>query len=250
MRLLIMSDLHVEHGPRWSLPDDLPAHDVVVLAGDIHAPPAAAVEWATAEFSTPVVYVPGNHEFYGDQIDRQLTEGRLRSVETNVHFLDKRSVVIAGVRFVGCILWTDYLLYGSPSESMAEAARFLNDHRLIVGFRPGDALHRHREDLAYLEEALAQPHDGPTVVVTHHAPHPGSVAPQFINDPLTPSFASDLTATIERYKPEIWIHGHMHNPSDYVVGSTRIVCNPKGYGPHAVGTLPENTTFEPIIVEV
>ncbi|WP_198033118.1 hypothetical protein [Methylosinus sp. PW1] len=126
-----MSDLHIEHGPRWA-PPDLPEHDVVVLAGDIHAPPAEAVRWASAAFTGPVVYVAGNHEFYSRNIDGgSIPMAELVAQGVPVHLLDRRSVVIDGVRFVGAMLWTDYNLYGDPAAAMAEAARYLNDHRLI-----------------------------------------------------------------------------------------------------------------------
>jgi hypothetical protein len=91
---------------------------------------------------------------------------------------------------------------------------------------------------------LAIPFDGPTVVVTHHAPHPDSVARRFENDPLTPAFVSDLSEVIDRWQPALWFHGHTHDNFDYRVGATRIVCNPKGYGPMPPGRRIENVAFD------
>ena len=77
---------------------------------------------------------------------------------------------------------------------------------------------------------LATPFDGPTVVITHHAPHWDSVHPKFRSDPVTGAFASDLSSLIIQHQPNLWVHGHVHNSSDYRVGTSRIVCNPHGYG--------------------
>ncbi len=75
-----------------------------------------------------------------------------------------------------------------------------------------------------------EPHNGPTVVVMHYAPHHGSISRQLFVSPLNPAFASDLSGMILGYQPRLWIHGHMHNPARYMVGETEIVCNPRGYG--------------------
>lgn len=96
----------------------------------------------------------------------------------------------------------------------------------------------------WLDGQFSEQFDGPTVVVTHHAPHPGSVHPGFTNDLLTPSFVSDLSSEIERWQPDLWVHGHVHDSFDYRVGRTRVLCNPRGCGD-------ENRDFNPgLVVEV
>ncbi|WP_439494670.1 hypothetical protein [Bosea sp. (in: a-proteobacteria)] len=145
---------------------------------------------------------------------------------------------------------TDYALYGRSDASRRVAARAMNDHRRIKffaageirDFTPDDALALHVADKAFIEAQLAQSFAGRTVVITHHAPHPGSIPPQYRGDPLTAAFTSDLTSLITRYRPDIWIHGHDHHQHDYVVGSTRIVANPAGY-PRINGR--ENKLFDP-----
>ena len=114
----------------------------------------------------------------------------------------------------------------------------------MAQFTPEQALALHRESRAWLEAELARPWDGKTVVVTHHAPHPMSIAPKYRGDPITPAFVSDLSAVIERHQPNLWIHGHTHASFDYVVPGTktRVVCNPRGYRDRRTG-LPENPTF-------
>lgn len=113
-------------------------------------------------------------------------------------------------------------------------------------FRPVHALSMHRQDLAYITNALGKPFGGPTLVVTHHAPHPKSVQPQYQGDPLSPAFASDLGAAIERYRPELWIHGHDHGSHDYRVGETRIDSNQAGYP--ALAGARENRKFDPKLI--
>ena len=105
---------------------------------------------------------------------------------TRVHMLDRGTVVLAGVRFVGAILWTDYRLFGESDLAMDACRRGLNDHRLIeVGplgsrrlFQPEHAAALHVRDRAFIEAELAKPFAGPTVVVTHHAPHPFGYGPK------------------------------------------------------------------------
>lgn len=255
MRLLVLSDLHLEFGP-FAFPA-LPAFDVAVFAGDIHQPVSAAIAWLARKRDTgalqgrPVIYVTGNHEFYNREMRGSLAEGERIAEEAGIHLLHRRATVIDGVRFLGCTLWTDYRLYGKPKQSMVYAGHTMNDHRLIryretpdhvARFMPWHAAAEHRLDLAFLREELSQPHVGPTIVVTHHAPHPGSIQPQHRGSPLAPAFASELSELIETWQPTLWIHGHDHGSHDYYVGKTRIFANQAGY-PHAGKR--ENPGFRP-----
>ena len=207
----------------------------------------------------PIVYVPGNHEFYRGCFEERLAAGKAACVATRVHMLDRDTVVLAGVRFVGAILWTDYRLSGDPERAMDVCRRGMNDHRLIqVGtpgsrrlFRPEDAVALHARDRAFIQAELAITFEGPTVIVTHHGPHPGSVATRYARDPATSGFVSDLGDVIRRGRPEMWIHGHVHDGFDYRVGATRVLANPKGYGPKRHGQSPENGTFDSgLVLEV
>ena len=115
-------------------------------------------------------------------------------------------------------------------------------------FTPAHAREIHLRSRAFIEATLGAPHDGPTVVVTHHAPHPNSVHPRFVGNDASPGFVSDLSDLIARHGPELWVHGHTHDGCDYVVGGTRVVCNPKGYGPRSAGGRIENAAFDPQLV--
>jgi 3',5'-cyclic AMP phosphodiesterase CpdA len=262
MRLLVISDIHLEFAP-WRLPEDLPDFDVAVFAGDIDKPLMGSLRWIDYEMKhgpllgKEVIFVPGNHEFYGATIPQQLEWGRDFAREIGVRLLAPGCAVIGDTRFIGAILWTNYALLGDANAGRAAAGRAMNDHRLIGvddgddgrRFTPSDAASLHHEDLAYLTARMEEPFEGQTVVVTHHAPHPGSVQPRYRGDSLSPAFASDLTEVIERYEPALWIHGHDHGSHDYMVGATRILSNQAGYP--TPNSKRENPAFDPrLVVEV
>lgn len=244
MRLWILSDLHARGGHK-RFPDPPPDVDVIVVAGDTTQGAMLAADYLRelrgASFAG-VVTVLGNHEFYSSSIEKERRIAREIDGDDDVNFLDDAWMYIDGVRFIGATLWTDYALYADGSETwrqqyMKAASLGLNDHRAIRvlddadrRFTPADALALHEVSRAFLEAELAKPQDGPTIVVSHHCPHPNSVPALFAGDKLTPAFCSDLSATIERYQPALWIHGHTHSSFDYIVGKTRVVCNPHGYG--------------------
>ena len=111
---------------------------------------------------------------------------------------------------------------------------------------PQDTLGLHRQHRDWLERCLAEPFDGPTVVVTHHGPHRGSLAPRFAADWVSTAYLSDLPPRFFDV-PVLWIHGHTHASHDYAVGRCRVVCNPRGYQmPGTTG--PENPRFDPGLV--
>jgi len=236
MRIRVLSDLHLEFQD-WKPP---PARaDVVVLAGDIHSG-ANGIIWARKHFAdAPIVYVPGNHEFYGNEMGAVLQELRRVAAAQDVQLLDGDSVTIHGVRFLGAILWTDFALYGSDAPTIERALGYaeevMADFRLIrlrgSGLlSPQDTRDIHQRQTAFLAQQIAQPFDGATVVVTHHLPHVKSVHPKYQGDRLNPAFVSDLSALV-REPVKLWIHGHTHESMDYEIKGTRVVCNPRGYLP-------------------
>jgi len=191
------------------------------------------VSWAKTVFDVPVVYVPGNHEYYNRRIDTLDNELREYVAGNQIHLLQNSQVVISGVRFLGCTLWTDFALFGSVGPSALLAQHGMNDYHVIGkgtrAVKPSETLALHQESRAFLERTLAEPFDGPTVVVTHHAPSLKSIAPRYMDDSLTPCFASDLEALVASSGAVYWIHGHVHDSVDYVLGDTRVIANPKGY---------------------
>lgn len=224
-------------GNDWTLRLPDPAeYDIVVLAGDIHGH-THAIPWAARTFSKPVVYVPGNHEFYGANYHGLLAELRRCAAEySHVHLMDNNAIEVGGVRILGAILWTDFMLHGSD---LGTVGRCLNEakHGMLdfdrIRFHggsllsPTDTTHLHRESAGFLAEALDTHFDGPTVVVTHHLPSMQSVADRFKAKPMSAAFASNLDHVVA--KADLWIHGHTHDSFDYRIGNCRVVCNPRGY---------------------
>jgi hypothetical protein len=186
VRLNILSDLHLSLGP-LTLPET--NADLVVLAGDIGRPNFAA-SWASS-FAKPVLYVPGNHEFYGDSIVGTVNELKQLCAGTKVHVLHNDEVIVDGVRFLGTTLWTDFMLFGEGAKraaAMEEAVRSMRDFSRIragqgseVLFTPADAAGLFTIQAAWLESRLTEPFSGQTVVITHHAPSRKSIHPRFAN---------------------------------------------------------------------
>jgi len=253
MKLHVLSDLHLGFQPFGQPRTDA---DLVVLAGDI-ARPREAVAWAL-EFTRPVLYVAGNHEFYGGSIEGTLADLKRLCEGTHVHLLDDSEVVLDGVRFLGTTLWTDFELFGAGDQkaaAMAAATRLLRDfsritlsESAVAAFTPDDAAALFKRHAGWLGTKLAEPHDGPTVVITHHSPSPKSIHPRFADSLLNACFVSDLESLAGAGRAQLWIHGHTHDSFDYRLNGTRVVCNPRGY---ARGEVNENARFDPTLtVEV
>ena len=198
------------------------------------------LDWAARNFADKsVVYVPGNHEYYGHDLSLlgELQSAALR----NIHVANDDTLILGGVRFLICTLWTDFKLNGENEAWFARqrARRLLTEFEVIRNGRnrltPEDSVALHETSRAWLQSEFEKTFEGPTVVVTHHLPATLSVAERFANDPLNPAFASRLEGLIEEHRPDLWIHGHTHVPCDYVLFDTRIVCNPRGYPGEASG---------------
>ncbi|MER2251509.1 metallophosphoesterase [Methylorubrum podarium] len=254
-RLWIFSDLHQEWPENaWDPTAHAPAggFDVAVVAGDVHMPLTRSLDWLAERLpGMPVIYVPGNHDFWWDRgeerytIYDQLERGRERAATLGIHLLLDDAVVIGGTRFLGGTLWTDFRL---GSLGLTHAFRSAQGHFGMVDYRrirtgprsrnriePGEVLAMHRTTRAFIEAELARPHDGSSVVVTHHAPHPDSLPDPHAD--LTWCYASDLTDLVVDRGPDLWMHGHVHHAVDYGVGRTRVICNARGHTDEATGFL-------------
>jgi predicted phosphohydrolase len=252
-RLWIWSDLHQEWpenawDPAAHAPPD--GFDVAVVAGDIHMPLTRSLEWLAERLpGVPTVYVPGNHDFWWDRgqnrytLVEQMDRGRDVAARHGIRLLMDDVVTIGGTSFVGGTLWTDFRL---GSFTLTQAMRtaqgpwgMVDYRRIRTGPRsrqriePEDVLAMHRRTRAYIDMALSVPHDGPTVVVTHHAPHPDSLPNPHAD--LRWCYASDLRDLIHARGPDVWVHGHVHHAIDYRTGPTRIVSNPRGHVEEATG---------------
>lgn len=200
MKLWILSDLHQEFAQLAWQPDVVPEHDVLVLAGDIHCGIENSIRWAEGITNKPILMVLGNHEFYGRDMEYDLIEARnVSKVLNGVRILENRSQVIGDIRFIGATLWTDFLLWGEEERAICEieATKLMNDFKVIrfnpywskglkegknikragpPEFRTEDSIELHHQSRTFIEAELAKLHQGPTVVITHHAPHPNLFA--------------------------------------------------------------------------
>jgi Icc-related predicted phosphoesterase len=254
MRLWLFSDLHMRDGSEP--PPPIPDADVCVVAGDlIEGRPDDGVAWLDAHIAPamPVVYVLGNHEFYNVDrtmdVNRALAQRAAARTQGRVHVLDDGGVDIGGMRFLGSTLWTDFDVHGEGDEiarayAMNAAASSMMDYRFLAeGFEqwsPDLSRRQHLQSRRWLEQQLAIP-TGPTVVVSHHAPHWNSIETQYEMDLISAAFVSDLSDIMRRFRPAHWLHGHTHHHFDYDVHGTRVTCNPKGIGR-------ENRFFDPGMV--
>ena len=271
MKIQLLSDLHLETQPGF-VPTPAPGADVLVLAGDIGSyQPGSALpalgdhDFGLARFSprhgwpTPVLFVPGNHEY--DGLDFDAAHARLRETcaRLGITWLEREVVVLDGVRFVGTTLWSDFDALGPLAGRMPEAPppahavpsgytlqlaarekafraanHYLRKTGTVRGTQPwlADAV---REQALVCQQWLAQtltalratPEPLPTVVVTHFAPSLRSADPRYGLTPGTAGFCNALDDWLAH--AQLWLHGHLHCPIDYTHQGCRVVANPLGY---------------------
>jgi predicted phosphodiesterase len=260
MRIQLLSDLHLEIDPAFT---PTPAHDadLLVLAGDIGGQgrgdgkgsklgandPYGLVRFSPLlhNWPTPVLYVPGNHEYDGNDLDETHVALQQECTRLGIIWLDRETKIFGEVRFIGATLWTDFeALSQWPDDmpgamtrnmQMREAAFRSAAHALNVAattrfgglFNAPAVAALSREHQTWLDAALAKPFDGKTVVVTHFAPSLKSADPRFGITPGTAGFCSALDDLVA--KADVWMHGHLHCRLDYKIGKCRVVANPLGY---------------------
>lgn len=225
MRIDVISDIHLTHFRDFGadfVASWVPEGEILVLAGDV-----GEFHWWQMGFDKlrilcanyqHTLFVPGNHDYYGSnflEADARFEE--LAGKIDGLHFLNRQVLEIDGVRFAGTTLWF------RNSDKNQYYSRYLSDFRLIRGFVPA-VYHRNQEDRDFLK-GLAQV----DVVITHHMPSAFSVHEKYANDPTNLFFLCEMDDVILDLQPKLWIHGHTHVPFDYKLGSTRVLCNPKGY---------------------
>ena len=264
MNVQLLSDLHLESNPGFTA-QPLAGADLLVLAGDIGSYQNGSRlseldirDFGLARFSplpvaqggagwpTPVLFLPGNHEYDGldfDEADSRLREACRR---LGLVWLEREVLQLGGVRFVGCTLWADFDALTTEQAFTGEvtlteqlrqrdkafrAANFyLKKNHSFRNCEPvlADALREEAlKSQAWLRQALAEPFAGTTVVVTHFAPSLRSADPRYGLTPGTAGFCNSLDDLLEH--AQLWLHGHLHCPVDYVKNGCRVVANPLGY---------------------
>ncbi len=265
MYMRIMSDLHLEFGP-MDFPAEQPtdADTVLVLAGDV-AKAVTKTEYvdfikqAARQFNH-VIWIMGNHEHYGGSLLRSISKIRRNLCITdevhmhgNISVVENEVVSFDDVDFICGTLWTDFA-NGNPL-AMMKAQMDMNDYnRIRTGngtgrgayhrsLLPIDTVECHKKTLAFIVDSITESKNAgkKVVVVTHHAPSHQSVHSRYRADEMNMAYASPLDGLIETLEPDYWIHGHMHDTSDYNIGHTNVVANPRGYFPNEI-----NPEFDPL----
>lgn len=248
MRIKVVSDLHLEFSDINIQNNE--NCDVLVLSGDIMV--ASKVHKPESEqgirfrdflkrcsFQFPhVVYVAGNHEFYDSgKFWGSLEELKLACmVHDNVYFLERDTKTIDDVLFIGGTLWTDMnkfdpLTLHAVRDMMNDYRAIRNDRNGYIPIKPADTCERHRETRDYIFHVAGENKDKKIVVCTHHTPSFASCHEQYKSDYLmNGAYHSELSEQIlDHPQIKLWTHGHTHHAFDYMLGSTRVVCNPRGY---------------------
>lgn len=227
MKLRLFSDLHNEFSQFDPAPSDA---DAVILAGDIDLK-SRGVKWANEVFQCPVIYVCGNHEFYGGHIVHTLRKMKEAALP-HVHVLENEVLILDQTRFLVTTAWTDYSSTGNVVVAKRVAWEWMNDFRVIRAdgtyrrLRPDDLITRSKTAYQWLAQELSKPFDGKTVVVTHHAPalnHAGDDHPEH----LIAAYANDWSELLG--KADLWVYGHTHVAADFFKEGCRVVSNPRGY---------------------
>lgn len=252
----LISDIHLEFADLT-----LPGGDLLVLAGDMaearsffrndgglaRKQAERLKRFVADEMGRygDVVYVAGNHEFYG----RSVEEGRqlLRNVlPKHTHFLENNFVDLAGLTFWGATLWTD--MNNDDPVTHAKLRHLMSDFEVIDDFSTHRAYVLHQESLQRLKTFLDSAPADPVVVVTHHAPSHLSVHPKYLHEHhMNGGYRSNLDQMIVTHPNiKLWCHGHMHDDSDYRIGQTRVVCHPRGYA----GYEPTAVNYAPMVLEI
>lgn len=240
MKLQILSDAHTEmHADggksfvEWVTTDA----DVLVIAGDLGT--TRTLREVLRQFCQRyphVIYVLGNHEYYGSSLPEvRKVMGRTRKECPNLHWLENEVAVIDGQRFVGSTLWF-------PDDGSNEAWEgHLNDFWQILNFRDW-VYNLNQRSMAFLADEVR----AGDVVVTHHIPTVRGITPRWVGSFLNRFFVCDMTSAIEKTQPKFWAYGHTHDSNHLLLGETELICNPFGYARRE-----ENRSFDPrLIIEV
>ena len=251
MKIRLLSDLHTE----FRLPykthamSEYRGEDVLVLAGDIASGSTNTMDvikhFLDCGFPK-VIYVPGNHEYYGTDFDDFNAKMEDRCFITpNTYFLNADNVVLDGVLFIGATLWTNF---ADNPFSQSAAKRGINDFRVIKGFDVNRCARTYYQHLDYIKDQYEQRGDSKVVVVTHFLPARECIAPRFRGaDLINDYFANNLGEYIATMSDTTWLFGHTHDATDIVLGDTRVVANPHGY----YSAMNDGVGFDPFkIIEI
>jgi predicted phosphohydrolase len=235
MKIREFSDIHLSPWNPFIYEDQ--GEDVVVIAGDLCEGYLAAMDWFKQIRDKPILYVPGNHEYYGyDYFKLEREYNKITASKyNNVYILNNKVAIIDDVAFVGTTLWTDFNVFGNAPNHELAVRRALNDFVYINMYGKTFTVENQKllnveaidflDNLEYIKSISKK-----MVLITHHGSE-WSIAPRYKHDPVTAGFATKVPMRILN-NFDIWFHGHMHDPTRFTLNNekqTKIICNPKGY---------------------
>lgn len=233
MQFELVSDLHLEMQRELKVFTAL-GSDILIVAGDLHVGAQNVYKelLRISQAYKHVIYVPGNHEYYGTSLHEFNQELRLLLVKhSNIHFLNNQHLDLYGIRFIGSTLWTNFRY--NPLAMMA-AKSMISDFTLIKDFSPEKSakeFYLAHEFIKYAYEST----QGPKVIITHFLPATECIHPKYANDNLINNyFSNNLGEWISYLGNTTWVHGHSHDATDQLIGDTRVLCNPLGYQPNVM----------------
>lgn len=238
MKIRILSDLHLDVAPFTYKKGD---EDIVVLAGDITTcEPRAFGRFVKLvdSIDKPIIYIKGNHEGYlaiTQNVDKEIRS--LEATYKHFHFLDDQVYDTGEYRFIGTTLWSNLDITPIHMETKIKALVEwgINDFKLILEKDDAGIMRPFTVDKMIAKNLAARGFIKASVsplkkniVISHFCPSEGSIAEQYKGSSLNPYFTCNCEGLMNEYVP-LWIHGHTHSSCDYTVGTTRVVCNPRGY---------------------
>jgi len=260
MKIALASDVHLEFGDLDF--DNTDNADVLILGGDICVGADMAQrdpyntmgeEYRSNRFHAfferccerfpHVIFIVGNHEHYHSDFVKTIPHFKdVLGYLKNLHILEKEIFVLDDVTFIGGTLWTD--MNRRDIRTLHEISRMMNDFRCVDNsakladqrgwggrFTTTDAADDHDAMVAFVRATVETDPAGRYVVVGHHAPSRLSTHPKYAHDTImNGGYSSELDDFIlDHPQIKLWTHGHTHEDFDYCIGSTRILCNPRGY---------------------
>lgn len=224
----VVSDLHIHE--KKHLPKLKKNSDILIIAGDV----CSVINPVLIDFFSSlnydhVLYIPGNHEYYAS--NWYTTVSKLKNILLqfpNVHLLNDEIITIENITFLGSTLWTD--CNKKNPNTMFYVKQYLNDYNFIfkkndITITPEDTIKQHSKSLKFIKKNIKKV----DVIITHHAPASPSIPHKYKHSNINGGFYSDLSNLILDNKINCWIHGHVHDPCDYSLGTTRIIAHPRGY---------------------
>jgi Icc-related predicted phosphoesterase len=232
MKIQIVSDLHQEFGYNEI---SFEKADLVIFAGDINLG-TTGIQWIQSAIrAIPVMYILGNHEYYKGSYPKTLNKIIDLAKGTNIHVLENKSIEMDGITFHGATLWTNFELFGNARIYGSMCQEKMNDYKLIrrdpsyAKLRSIDTYLIHQASIQWLKSSLESSLTKQNIVISHHAPSIKSMPVSYREDVVSAAYASNLESFILTHQPNYWIHRHIHEPCNYYIGNTNIICNPHGY---------------------